>query len=164
VSWTNPETLHQLELNAEIRNQGSGQVDRALCRLFFDARLISDNRDYGFDARPLKTSMRGKSVDIVMFDVPWQGARLTLFRSLGQRLFKIDWAIFFKKAWIESDNPPFIYCETYAPDMETQRGLVSLRRRGSDLVLVRGPPEIGEITQDGRNRAFLTRPDMVFGP
>ncbi len=157
VSWVNPETLHQVELNAEIRNEGGGAVGHALVTLVVDARIVSAEATSGFVARDLVLGTQGKRASVRYLQLPWRApAGLTLFKSVVFRLLERDLPIRFKKAWVEARNAPFIRWDVRAPDMMPRYGFLELRRDRGDLVLVpRAPPVWGDLLQDDRQRPFL---------
>ena len=166
ISWANPETLHQVEINAEIQYKGKGKLREALVKLVIDERLITGPSTPSISFRTLRVLLNGKIVPVKFAQLPWRGHKgLSLFKSAPQRLFKTDLSIFFKKEWVDSKSPPFIYWELHAPDQVSSTGFILVKRDEEDIILVpTSIPEIKDFQQNGHNRSFLTRPDLSFGP
>jgi len=166
ISWVNPETLHQVEINAEIQYEGKGELGSVLVKLVVDNRLTTEPSSHSLSFRDLNVLVDGRSMPVKFAQFPWRGHKgVPLFKSVPQRLFGTDMPIFFKKEWVEDENPPFFYWELHAPDREPSRGFVRVKRDGEDLILVpTSVPAIGAFQQNGRSRSFLTDPDLSFGP
>lgn len=166
ISWVNPETLHQVEVNAEIQYMGKGELESVLVKLVVDNRLTTGPSSHSLSFRDLNVLVDGRSVPVKFAQFPWKGHEgVPLFKSVPQRLFGTDMPIFFKKEWVEDENPPFLYWELHAPDREPSRGFVLVKRDGEDIILVStSVPAIGAFQQNGRSRSFLTDPDLSFGP
>ncbi len=165
VSWVNPATLHQVEINAELRYDGKGELHTALIKLALDARLASGSASPNLPFRDLEIQLEGRKVPVKYLQLPWKGhGGLPLFKAASQRLFDKDMPIFFMKEWVESQQPPFIRWEILAPDLEPSRGSLLVRRDKEDLILEPASvPNLGDFLQDGRGRAVLTKPDLSFG-
>jgi hypothetical protein len=165
VSWANPETLHQIELNAEMRNDGGGAVAEALITMVVDARILPPEIERPMPFQDLTTEVDGRSVSVGRLQLPSRGpSGLSLFKSVVYRLFDNDLPITFKKDWVEGAHPPFIHWDVRAPEMMPRTGFLELRRDRENTVLVpKEPPEFGAFMQDDRQRAFLAQPDLSFG-
>lgn len=166
ISWVNPETRHQVEINAEIQYEGKGELGSVLVKLVVDNRLTTGPSSHSLSFRDLNVLVDGRSVPVKFAQFPWRGHKgVPLFKSVPQRLFETDMPVFFKKEWVEDENPPFLYWELHAPDREPSRGFVLVKRDGEDIILVpTSVPTIGAFHQNGRSRSFLTDPDLSFGP
>ncbi len=166
VSWVNPATLHQVEINAELQYEGKGELHTALIKLALDARLVLGAAGSSFPFRDLQFQIEGRKVPVKYAQLHWKGhGGLPLFKAASQRLFDKDVPISFMRGWVESRQAPFISWEILAPDLEPSRGFLYVRRDGEDLILEpASAPHLGDFLQDGRGRAVLTKPDLSFGP
>ena len=166
ASWVDPQTLHQVEINAVVAIEGEGELRSALIDLAVDARLARRMDGSGLAFRPLQIIVNGKGVDVVHAQFPWKRhSGLSVFRSAPQRIFSKDLPITFMKEWVEARDPPFLYWELKAPGIAICTGWVNVRRDKGDLVLVEAaPPRIDGFLQDGRGRSALARPDLSLGP
>lgn len=166
VSWVDPQTLHQVEINAIVTMESQGELRSALIDLAVDARLARRFDASGLVFRPLQIIVNGKRVDVVHTQFPWKRhSGLPVFKSASQRIFSRDLPITFMKGWVEARDPPFLYWELKAAGIVPCTGWVNVRRDKHELVLVEeAPPRIEGLFQDGRGRSALTRPDLSFGP
>lgn len=167
VSWANPATEHQVELNADIWNEGGGQVHRALIEITLDSRLVWPRpAGYDFPMKELTFLVGRRTVPVHFLQMPWSGpSGMPLFKPVRYRLFRRDFPIRFMKDWVEGDTPPFLLWSIRAPDMFEKVGYVTVIREGESLALSpKPPPRIGGYQRDVFQAPFMATPDISFGP
>lgn len=165
LSLVNPETLHNLEINGVLRNEGGGLVEYAAVALWFDARLISEESRKDPAFRPLKIRFEEteeREVDVFRLDINWGGpSKMPLFKTVEYRLLEKDLPIHFKAPWLEEADAPFVLWDAKAPRMEPAHGFLRFRIEDDTAVLKSEEvPVLSEVTQDGRNREILKTPDL----
>lgn len=165
MSLVNPETMHSLEINGVLRNEGGGQVEYVAITLDFDSRLFPETSEPEIELRPLTIEFEGEQsekVDILRADIKWGGtSKMPLFKTVEYRLLENDLSVHFKHPWLEDENSPFILWEARAPRMQPAQGFLRLRiENGSAVLKKEKVPTIVEITQEDRGRDFLGKPDL----
>ena len=165
LSLVNPETMHGLEINGVLRNEGGGLVEYVAITLWFDARLFPETSKPNMEFRPLKMKFEGEpseEVDVLRADINWGGpSKMPLFKTVEYRLLEKDLSIHFLHPWLEDENSPFILWEARAPRMQLAQGFLRIRiEDGSAVLKKEGLPTIIEITQEGRDRDILRTPDL----
>ena len=163
LSLVNPETLHGLEINGVLKNEGGGVVQHAVITLYIHGKLISQHTlDRNSNLRPLKIKFEDEEEDVYRMDINWDGAsKMPLFKTVEYRLFDEELRINFKHEWLKGTKSPFIMWEVRAPRMEPTKGFLRLMiEDDSALIKQEDVPSEFTITQDGRNRDFLKSPDL----
>jgi hypothetical protein len=166
ISWVDPDTPHTVEVNATLTNAGGGEVRAVLLTIVADARLMDEKPVPGLVLKDYQATVDGKPLAVRKGYYTWKSiSGLPLFREIPVRLFEPDVPIHFKKDWVEGSDAPFIAWDLHTPGMEPRLGCVRLRRDGEDVILEsREVPDLSEVSQDGRNRQFLTTPDLSLPP
>lgn len=163
---SNPETLHHLEINGTIKNEGGDEVKNAIISIILDARLSPRVDLWKLEFRPLKLHIGNEVIDIVKIDIKWEErSNMPLFKSVDYLLFQEDIRINFKVSWLNKKEAPFIITEIKVPRMDPKRNLIRFRLEKNNVYL--NPEELPDqfkITQDDRNRDFLGNPDMAIEP
>lgn len=165
LSLVNPETMHGLEINGVLTNEGGGLVEYVAITLYFDARLFPNSSKPNMELRPLKMEFEGEpseEVDVLRADIRWGGpSKMPLFKTVEYRLLEEDLSIHFKHPWLEEEKSPFILWEARTPRMQPAQGFLRLRiEDGSAMLKKEKVPTVIEITQEGRDRDFLRTPDL----
>jgi hypothetical protein len=165
LSLVNPETMHGLEINGVVRNEGGGLVEYVAMILWFDARLFPETSKPNIELRPLKMKFEGEpseEVEVLRADIKWGGpSKMPLFKTVEYRLLEEDLSIHFKHPWLEDENSPFILWEARAPRMHPARGFLRLRIEDGSAVLKKEKvPTVIQVSQEDRGRDFLGKPDL----
>jgi len=163
LSLANPETLHSLEINGILKNEGGGEVQYAAITLCIHSKLLSPQlvkKNTMF--RPLKLRVNDEEEDVYRMDINWSGAsKMPLFKTVEYRLFDEDLGINFKHPWLEGEKSPFIMWEIRAPRMEPNKGFFRLILEDNFAVFKQEViPSISAIMQDGKSRDFLKSTDF----
>ena len=163
---SNPETLHNLEINGVIKNEGGGEVNNVLLSIFFDARLSPKDDLGNLEFRPLKLHIGNEVIDVMKIDIKWvERSNIPLYNPVEYLLFQEDIRINFKVPWLNEKDSPFLIYEIDAPRMEPRRNLIRFRLEKNSVFLNSEElPDKIKITQDDRNRDFLGNPDMAIEP
>ena len=164
LSLKNPETKHGVEINASLRNDGGGEVNYAVIRLFFDARMKPKLNPDIVECSSQTMIINGIDVGTIRADIKWGGSsKMPLFKTIEFLFMDEDINIHFKSPWLKEENSPFIMWEIRAPGMEPNQGFLRLKLYGHELILQSEVvPEISEIYHDGWNRDFLKNSDLSF--
>lgn len=163
LSLVNPETLHSLEINGILKNEGGGEVQYAAITLYIHSKLLSpQSLKKNTMFRPLKLRIEDEEEDVYRMDINWGGvSKMPLFKTVEYRLFDEDLGINFKHSWLEGKKSPFIMWEVRAPRMEPTKGFLRLKLEDNFAVLKQEvTPNVSAIMQDGKSRDFLKSPDL----
>lgn len=163
LSLANPETLHGLEINGILKNEGGGEVQYAAITLYICSKLLSpQSLKTNTMFRLLKLRIENEEEEVYKIDINWGGAsKMPLFKTIEYRLFEEDLGINFKHPWLEGKKSPFIIWEIRAPRMEPTKGFFRLILEDNFAVIKQeGIPSISAIMQDGKSRDFLKSPDL----
>ena len=163
LSLKNQETLHGLEINGILKNEGGGVVEHAVITLYIHSRLLSpQSLENNTMLRHLKLSFKDEEEYVYKTDIIWRGeSKIPLFKTVECQLLDDDFVINFKQQWLELKKPPFIMWEIHAPRMEPTKGFFRLVLEDNFAVLKQEAiPSVYTITQDGKNRDFLKIPDL----
>lgn len=163
LSLKNPETLHSLEINGVLKNEGGGVIQYAVITLYIHGKLLPpQSLQKSTMLRPLKIRFENEEEDVYRVDINWDGAsKMPLFKTAEYRLFDEDLGINFKCSWLGEKNSPFIMWEVRAPRMEPTKGFLRLILEANFAVLKPEIiPSVFTILQDGKNRDILKFPDL----
>jgi len=163
LSLVNPETLHSLEINGILKNEGGGEVQYAAITLYIHSKLLSpQSLKKNTMFRPLKLRIKNEDEDVYRMDINWGGvSKMPLFKTVKYRLFEEDLGINFKHPWLEGKKSPFIMWEVRAPRMEPTKGFFRLILEDNFAVFKQEViPSISAIMQDGKSRDFLKSTDF----
>ena len=162
LSLVNPETLHRLEINGVLKNEGGGVVQHAVITLYIHSKLISQHLERNSNFRPLKIKFEEEEEDVYKVDFNWDGAsKMPLFKTVEYRLFDEELKIYFKHPWLEEKKSPFIMWEIRAPKMEPTKGFLRLRIEDNSAVIKQEDfPSDFTIIQDWSNRDLFKSPDL----
>ncbi|MBN1133452.1 MAG: toll/interleukin-1 receptor domain-containing protein [Methanosarcinaceae archaeon] len=166
LSLVNPETLHSLEINGVLKNEGGGVVQYAVITLYIHSKILSpQSLQKNTKLRQLKIQFEDGEEDVYVLDINWGGEKMPLFKSVEYRLFEEDLGINFKQPWLEGNKSSFIMWKVRAPRMEPTEGFFRFMIEDNFAVLKQEVvPNILAITQDGKNRDFLKSPDNSCDP
>lgn len=169
LSLVDPETLHNLEVNGVLRNEGGGLVEYAAVTLWFDARLVSEKSRQDRPFRPLTVRFEDtaqQEADVLLMHINWGGAtKMPLFKTVEYGLWENDLPVHFKAPWLGEADAPFILWEVRAPRMEPAHGFLRFRIEDECATLrSEEVPMLSAVTQNGRNRDFLKIPDLSLDP
>lgn len=162
----NPETIHGLEINGALTNEGGGEVHYAIISLIFDGRLNPGSKNQKIQFQKLKYTMNEKEIDVFKTNINWGGpSKMPLFKTADFLLSNKEINIHFLHPWLQEEDAPFIHWEVRAAGMIPNKGFYRVRLDGDEVLLSpEEMPEITKITQDDRNRYFLENPDLSFDP
>ncbi len=162
LSLVNPETLHKLEINGVLKNEGGGVVQHAVITLYIHGKLIPQHLERNSNFRPLKIKFEEEEEDVYKVDFNWDGAsKMPLFKTVEYRLFDEELKIYFKHPWLEEKKSPFIMWEIRAPKMEPTKGFLRLRIEDNSAVIKQEDfPSDFTIIQDWSNRDLFKSPDL----
>jgi len=167
LSLVNPETVHNLEINGALRNEGGGEVQYAVIILHIEQRLYKSFKNLNnVEFRPIKFIFNEKEIDAYRMVINWGGpSKMPLFKTVEYHLLPESINVQFMHSWLLEDESPFIMWEVRAPRMEPCRGFIRLKLKESSVILK--PEEVPTdytLLQDGRNREFLKTPNLSIKP
>ncbi len=165
LDWSNPETVHTLELNAALQNRGGGQIQSALVLLYVDQRLAPETSQPAVNHRDLFLVREGGRNAVRVWEIQWRPRGLPLFRGIEYLLLDQELQVHFKSPWLEGPGPPFILWEARAPSMEPKSGFARLVREG-DSVTIKPESTLPsfELERESAGRDFMREPDRALAP
>ncbi len=165
LDWGNPETVHTLEVNAALRNEGGGQIQNALVLLYVEQRLQPETSQPAVNHRDLVLVREGRRIAVRIWEIQWRPRGLSLFPGIEYLLLDQELQVHFKSPWLEEPDPPFILWEARAPSMEPKAGQVRLVREG-DSVIVRPDSAVTpfDLEREPAGRDFMRQPDRALAP